>query len=420
MPIYHGRRHAFSGAPLTPLQCLPWAHRVDWPHRRLDPLIESLVSDGVMLCPRLRGWNHRGDLPSVVVALPANNEDAVIGDALAGLAAAFRWTRHPSALMVFANTCDDATAEVVARAAPAFPGRVVVLEARLADRHATAGWARRIAMDAAARLCRPGGVILTTDADTRVGPGWIATLARAFARGHDVVCGRIVLDEERHLADHPPGVQLAHAEHVYGRLCDQVRYGCDQLLGRQPRGGRRPHYMESGANLGVTRECYLRIGGLPPVPSSEDRALVRAAEHVGARIHYCSQTCVKTSSRLVGRAQGGLAETLALRMSDREPVADQRLRPLEGIVRMWNDALASAHRDRGPGRRVRGGLGSWTGAVHDRAAAERHRQAEDDWTRALAAPRMRAADIEREIGKVATFLNTDVIPSLKAWSERTT
>ena len=43
------------------------------------------------------------------------------------------------------------------------------------------------------------GVILTTDADSRVSPDWIANNVAAIDAGADAVLGRIVLDEEGEL-----------------------------------------------------------------------------------------------------------------------------------------------------------------------------------------------------------------------------
>ena len=54
-----------------------------------------------------------------------------------------------------------------------------------------------------------------------------------------------------------------------------------------------------------------RAGGFEPLPSSEDVALVRALEAVGARIAWSAAPRVVTSSRHESRAPGGFGASLA-------------------------------------------------------------------------------------------------------------
>lgn len=343
-----------------------------------------------------RDWAG-GVPPQVVVAIPATNEEEALADTLAHLGVAFRCTRRRCALVVFANNCEDLTAALVARAAPELGADVMLLEGSLSGSRAHAGWARRIALDAAALVCTVGGAILTTDADTRVAPDWIEALAAALDDGCELVCGRIEAEEHPDLLARASALRLMRAEGAYTALQDRVRHYCDQLIGRQPAGGARPHYVEAGASIGMTRTLYRRIGGLPAVPSSEDRALVRAAELAGARILYSARAWVSTSNRLVGRAEGGLATTLCHRLNDPDPAADQRLRPLAGISGMWASAMALAR------------------APH--STAIRHALADNEWLRSMTEPRMLAADLEREIGGLAAFLRDEVEPAFAAWRE---
>jgi hypothetical protein len=368
--------------------------------RSLDKFQIELIERGVVTELSVRAWDVTAARPAVVVAMPATDEEEMIAAALARLAEAFRFTRRAGGLVVFANNCTDLTGEIVARAGPNFPARVILLEGRLASAHAHAGWARRIALDAAADLCEPHGALLTTDADTEVAPDWVETFCAALHADFDLVCGRIGMVERSDVVAHAPAVRLARVENGYAALQDRVRHCCDQIIGRQPIGGTRPHYFEAAASIGMTRALYRQIGGLPAVPSSEDRALVRAAELAGARILYNSRFSVKTSNRLVGRARGGLAESLSRRLSDADPVAHQSLRPVEGIARMWANALAV------------------TGVPHALPAAIRHALLEDEWVRSMTEPRMVAAELEREIAGLAALIDEEVAPVFAAWRRR--
>jgi hypothetical protein len=53
-----------------------------------------------------------------------------------------------------------------------------------------AGWARRLALDAAAdRLANGGDLLLSTDADTIVSPAWIVQTVATIEQGYDAVAG---------------------------------------------------------------------------------------------------------------------------------------------------------------------------------------------------------------------------------------
>jgi Glycosyl transferase family 2 len=368
--------------------------------RSLDEFRIELIERAIVTDLSLRAWGVTSARPAVVVAIPATDEEETLAAALARLGEAFRFTRRAGGLVVFANNCTDLTGEIVIRAAPDFPAPVILLAGRLTSAHAHAGWARRIALDAAANLCGPHGALLTTDADTEVAPDWVETFCAALDADFDLVCGRIGMVERSDVLAHAPAVRLARVENGYAALQDRVRHCCDQIIGRQPVGGAQPHYIESAASIGITHALYRQIGGLPAVPSSEDCALVRTAELAGARILYSSRFSVKTSNRLVGRARRGLAESLSRRLSDANPVAHQSLRPVEGIARMWANALAVA------------------GVPHVLPVAIRHALLEDEWVRSMTEPRMIAADLEREIAGLAAFVDEEVEPVFAAWRRR--
>src|SRR6202012_2559711 len=89
-----------------------------------------------------------------------------------------------------------------------------------------------------------------------------------------------------------------------------------------------PHHATiSGATLGVSREAYCRVGGLPRVALGEDKALIALLSRQDARIRYSPTIHVITSGRTYGRAPGGVADTLAIRSKEPEAFCDEALEP---------------------------------------------------------------------------------------------
>src|ERR1700679_4307862 len=140
-----------------------------------------------------------GRLPQsklAVVAIPAHNEARYIADCLAALALQRNEFGAPIdqgslEILIFANNCTDATATVVRQAATSSPHLISVIEENMPTGQRNAGWARKRAMDLAAiRLAEVApihGLILTTDADSRVSPTWLPATLREFAKRVDLV-----------------------------------------------------------------------------------------------------------------------------------------------------------------------------------------------------------------------------------------
>lgn len=128
--------------------------------------------------------------PRVAIALPAKDEADYLPACLAALdAAAARFDGQVS-IMVIANNCVDATGDLLSttrlRHAELHWAAVSLLPG-----NCHAGWARRLAFDAAAALLAVSDdILLSTDADTLVAPDWIAAAAAHLARGADAVAGR--------------------------------------------------------------------------------------------------------------------------------------------------------------------------------------------------------------------------------------
>lgn len=205
------------------------------------------------------------------------------------------------------------------------------IEVTLPEGCAGAGCARRIAMEHAALLGRDGA-LLTSDADARLGPDWIAANLAALAAGADAVAGRAVTEPEgaKRIPAHLHAIDAR--ECAYAALLDEMR----ALLEPDPADPWPRHDEESGASIAVTLAAYRRAGGMPAVPLGEDRAFFDALRRVDARVRHAPDIAVIVSARIEGRAHGGMADTMRRRIEQPDPFLDARLEPAA-------DALRRAH-----------------------------------------------------------------------------
>lgn len=122
--------------------------------------------------------------PDAVVAVPVRNEEERIAACLLALDAQEGLAPGSLGLVVFLNNCTDRTEAIVSDLVPRLSIPVRILVEEFAGAHA--GWARRRAMDAAAAWlgdAGQAGIILSTDADSRVPPNWIARNRAAIQAG---------------------------------------------------------------------------------------------------------------------------------------------------------------------------------------------------------------------------------------------
>lgn len=243
----------------------------------------------------------------VAVAIPAHNELTVLPACLTALgkAAAFAGVDALD-VVVLANNCGDGTAQVAAGAT--FDGRLRlhVIEARLPPERAHAGWARRLALDAAAELLSsPRDLLLSTDADTLVAEDWLARTGAWFDRGWDAVAGLARL--------RPAELRILPIDHR-ARLANLRRYEQAITWLRAARDSSEPrprHFYEGGASMALTHGLYQDIGGAPTPRVGEDKALFEAVRSAGGKVRHPMDVRVLTSPRLDGRAPGGASDTLA-------------------------------------------------------------------------------------------------------------
>ena len=249
-----------------------------------------------------------------IVCVPARNEAERLPRLLRGLAAQDGFDAgHRLRVVIVANNCTDATVPAVraldaAGALAALDLRLI--EATLEGARAHVGTARRMALDAGADWLEGDGasegVLLTTDADARLAPGWVAANLRAL-RGAEIVGGRLVIDDEG--AD-GPALAAFHAR--VERYWSGVR-ALEDALDPPPHDPAPRHGDHTGGSLALRASLYRSVGGLPELPRGEDNALVAAVQRAGGRLRHCSEVSVLVSARTAGRAEGGMATEMERR-----------------------------------------------------------------------------------------------------------
>lgn len=247
------------------------------------------------------GW--RPD--AVGVCIPVRDEAALLPDLLSALAR----QHHPGDLRMIVcfmlDGCTDASADIVARIGSGH-GLDIMIDSIVRPPMANAGRARRRAMamgQAALSNCAQAA-LLTTDADSVPADDWITANLRALEQA-DVVAGRIerrVAPVDRHRRANAVQTRV---ESYYDRLF-VLRRTLDPVPWEAP----RTHHYTSGASLAFRGGAYADIGGFPPRAAAEDATVVDAAHDHGLCVRRDAEVVVRTSSRIHGRAAGGLADHL--------------------------------------------------------------------------------------------------------------
>lgn len=220
------------------------------------------------------------------VAIPAHNEERCLDACLAAVLVA---ARHPALdsepvlVCLVLDACDDASSDIARRHALRYARAGVLFQVIEVDARQV-GAAR--AAGAAALIAAGARWLAFTDADTRVGPGWLAAQLALCA---DVVCGSVEVDD---WSPHAANASLA------------------QTLFARDYQDREGHRHIHGANLGVCARAYIAVGGFISVACHEDVLLVRSLEAAGARFAWSALPRVYTSARIDARARGGFGDTL--------------------------------------------------------------------------------------------------------------
>jgi len=240
----------------------------------------------------MRTWSP--GIQAVGVVIPAHNEEHHIGRCISELTLALE--RLPPetarAVCVVLDRCTDRTSERLAAEVDRLAARAAVEIATNVE-PSTVGALRDTGLRRTLRMLTGHPLeatwLLSTDADTTVGPSWVLDHLRYADQGADAVAGMADLDD--------PGALGPRSGRRYARL-----------LAAGIHGDRHTHVY--GANLGVRASAYLAVDGFPPSASGEDHQLCQRLRTAGRHIVSPIDVRVRTSSRRHGRASGGLADLL--------------------------------------------------------------------------------------------------------------
>jgi glycosyltransferase involved in cell wall biosynthesis len=194
------------------------------------------------------------------VVVPAHNERAKLPACLRAVLTAALCAPIPVVIVVVLDACDDDSAALAGEYGPDV--HFVRVDARNvgAARAVGFGYARSLFCDD--EECW----YATTDADSRVDPGW---------------------------------------------LVGQLGFGADMVLGVVRVAGWCRHFAGvHGANMGFSARAYWRVGGFRALTSGEDVDLVERFEDAGYAVHRNAELSVITSARTRARAPHGFAHYL--------------------------------------------------------------------------------------------------------------
>jgi SAM-dependent methyltransferase len=283
-----------TGGELLAVHWLPWAPEAPRDgmdaHRRL--LAHPRLEPGGAPRRGVRPARAQANMISAIgVVVPAHNEEDLIGGCLRALRKALQElpAAVDRAICVVADRCTDATSEPARREFNGWRSGMVVTSG-------TAGSIGEV-RDLGVRRARAAlsghpdcrVLLLCTDADTIVAPDWARRHVNRASRGSHAVAGFAELDGTTPMT---PRTALRYR----GVLADA----------RQAEGPGNVF----GANLGVRADAYTSVGGFRPLHTGEDHDLWHRLGSAGYRLCFAADALVTTSSRLRGRATGGLADLL--------------------------------------------------------------------------------------------------------------
>ena len=255
-------------------------------------------------------------LPSIQssIVIPVKNEETYIVKTLNSFAQQVDIFGEPLdvdqfEILILANNCSDNSVNYIKDFQNKHPNLKIYLEEiTLPPAQANIGYVRRKLMECAyIRLVKNGGgIILTTDGDTKVARDWIAQTYWEIKNGAECVGGRILLADDElesldeytrlhHFKDEQYHLLIAELE---GRI---INSSFDPL----PR-----HHQHFNGSFAITTDSYSRSGGVPKVKQLEDCAFFERLESVDAKIRHSWKVKVYTSARCIGRTEIGLSYQL--------------------------------------------------------------------------------------------------------------
>jgi hypothetical protein len=236
----------------------------------------------------------------------------------------------------------------------------------------------------------------------------------AFTPDVAAAAGRVSTDWEE-LKQFPEDVlDVGAREWRYQALSAQLEALCDPLA-HDPWPN---HNQRCGANAAIRADWYDRIGGLPVLRTGEDGAMFREVLSRDGLVRHDPGPHVTVSARLVGRAQGGMADALSSRHGEAY-LCDDLLEPARDLERraLWRAEARTAFRE--------GRLADWAqtkGCASDlaeRAATLGHFGAgwlllEEAWP-GLAKRRIAARDLDGELATIRQLLTAHGAQTFCEW-----
>jgi GT2 family glycosyltransferase len=226
-----------------------------------------------MSCPALRAYDR------AAVVIPAHNELPHLSACLRAMVTAALCLPIPVAVVVVLDSTDDGSAELAGQFGPDV--HFISVDAHNVGAARAAGFGYARSLGAEDDECW----YATSDADSRVDPGW---LIRQLSVGADMVLGVVRVANWR---QHSAGL-------------------ADRYEQQYETGPTDHHEHIHGANMGFSARAYWRVGGFRAMPTGEDVDLVERFESAGYNIHRDPELSVVTSARVQGRAPGGFAQHL--------------------------------------------------------------------------------------------------------------
>ncbi|WP_395494822.1 glycosyltransferase [Acetobacter sp. KSO5] len=270
-----------------------------------------------------------------IIAIPACNEEEHIIPCLIALAT--QSYALPDKVVLWLNNTTDKTCDRARSLQDKLPFTLEIVQVVYQPHLASAGTARREALAHAARHAPLDALLFTTDADAEVSKDWIYRTLEAFAHYPvEAVFGRALLlpSESAKIPLHLH--QDEQAEQAYGALLDQITLElCPEPHDPWPR-----HIEHSGASIAVTRQAWAQVDGIPDVPTGEDRQFYKMLRQNGIPVRHAPDVIVYVSARLSGRAQGGMAETLARRLRAQDEYIDEVFEMVSSRLRRIRKELA--------------------------------------------------------------------------------
>ena len=227
---------------------------------------------------------------SVAVVIPAKNEESTIQACITSILAAAMLIPAPVWIVVVADSCTDKTVEL-AQAAVEGIGEVITCNSSSPGTARRLGVAVALAHFRAVRLSQVW--IANTDADSSVPIDWLTLQLQYANEGAAAVAGVIKVTE------------------VPGQTAEVMSL----LMGDYSVNPDGTHNHVHGANFGVRADAYVDAGGWKDIALAEDHCLWNRLRSQGWSIVSSIVSEVMTSGRLEGRAQGGFADLLKLKLA---------------------------------------------------------------------------------------------------------